>query len=252
MSPSWKSLLTFAHRALATVLIVAGTASGLEPPEPGKRGTTDEERKKAEEFAKRIGNQHVSTDLVESMKSREVRKRLEAAGWEPKAIDELQGSGLNPGGRSSLKVFVAFADQKFPKNAAANGSKEGQTVHCTLPNRRAAYEPAENTPRGWNAAMYYLLHQALNASTAAKLDLTRLDADGDNFLDNLEIVYAGPHGEPGTYWWEYTWRFQTEFAGKPIFAGKKAGRFSWRWNAPPQAPVPGGVPQRLVEPPPAN
>jgi M6 family metalloprotease-like protein len=106
-----------------------------------------------------------------------------------------------------------------------------------FPNKRRDYEPktaAPGTDREDRQA--YLDNQALFRIVVAALkandsnhDYRRYDNDNDGDIDVVTILYAGPRGKWGSFWWAYQWEFFLPEASQVRFDGKRLRQFVFQF-----------------------
>ncbi|MGC3972444.1 MAG: M6 family metalloprotease domain-containing protein [Pirellulales bacterium] len=79
-----------------------------------------------------------------------------------------------------------------------------------------------------NKANFRLLSEALDALDASH-DFSQYDNDNDGDLDLVTILYAGPSGDWGSFWWAYRWEFFIPEATTKTFDGKRTKQFVFQF-----------------------
>lgn len=106
-----------------------------------------------------------------------------------------------------------------------------------FPNDRNTYEPAkapagpnQETHQSYldNSALFKLVDEALSAADADH-DFSQYDNDLDGDIDLVTILYAGPKGGWGSFWWAYRWEFFVQEANNAKFDGKRVRQFVFQF-----------------------
>jgi M6 family metalloprotease domain len=110
---------------------------------------------------------------------------------------------------------------EFPKNRS---EYEPQKAPATLPpaQRRQVQAAFDNT------ANFRLISGALDAYDATH-DFAQYDNDNDGDIDLVTILYAGPRGGWGSFWWAYRWEFFIPEASTKTFDGKRLKQFVFQF-----------------------
>lgn len=126
----------------------------------------------------------------------------------------LSGYSAN-GGTGSAKDY-------FKANSMGNFSPEFDVVGpYTLPNAMAYY--GGNDTSGSDKNPRQMVIDACTLASAAGVDFSQYDSDGDGFVDNVFIYYAGyneAEGGPANTVWPHRWTladYTTKFNGKIVY-----------------------------------
>ena len=126
----------------------------------------------------------------------------------------LSGYSTN-GGTGSAKDY-------FKASSMGNFSPEFDVVGpYTLPNAMAYY--GGNDSSGDDKNPRQMVIDACKLASAAGVDFSQYDTDGDGFVDNIFIYYAGNNeaeGAPANTVWPHRWTladYSTKFNGKIVF-----------------------------------
>jgi len=126
----------------------------------------------------------------------------------------LSGYSAN-GGTGSAKDY-------FKASSMGNFSPEFDVVGpYTLPNAMAYY--GGNDSSGDDKNPRQMVIDACKLASAAGVDFSQYDTDGDGFVDNIFIYYAGNNeaeGAPANTVWPHRWTladYSTKFNGKIVF-----------------------------------
>ena len=126
----------------------------------------------------------------------------------------LSGYSAN-GGTGSAKDY-------FKASSMGNFSPEFDVIGpYTLPNAMAYY--GGNDSSGDDKNPRQMVIDACKLASAAGVDFSQYDTDGDGFVDNIFIYYAGNNeaeGAPANTVWPHRWTladYSTKFNGKIVF-----------------------------------
>ena len=93
---------------------------------------------------------------------------------------------------------------------------------------RVSYKPAnENDNTASNRSIFNLIKAALQANP--NINYSQFDNDNNGEIDFVNIIYAGPKGGWGSFWWGYRWSFFIPEATTTLFGGKRIKNFTWQW-----------------------
>ncbi len=108
-------------------------------------------------------------------------------------------------------------------------------------NDRDTYEP-DDAPAGLpqelrervqaeldNQALFNLISAAIQAHDDAGHDFSQYDNDNDGDIDLVTVLYAGPRGGWGSFWWAYRWEFFVQSAKTTKFDGKRLRQFVFQF-----------------------
>jgi M6 family metalloprotease-like protein len=89
------------------------------------------------------------------------------------------------------------------------------------------YSITENevNPFAHQQAIFNLVQEVLNENDQ-KYDYSKYDNDNDGDIDQITIIYNGPQGSWGSFWWAYQWKFDLiPDAFNTFFDGKRLNQF---------------------------
>ena len=237
--------------ALLLAAVLAVPAGALEPPRPGelarlaRQGKLDEALRRA----LALGNDKVAPALVRSARARLERTVL---GLAPVDVPPPAWRGMPTRGTVRIPaLLIRFSDYAPTIDAATYQSilfGSGNPAYSPYESLHGFYERSsygqldiEGTVLGWYdtgeprsavpetfRGREELIEQALQ-SFDATTDFSQFDNNGDGAIDYLIVVWTGPRGTWGSFWWGY----QTSWRTNPDFRldGKALGRYSWQWEA---------------------
>lgn len=79
-----------------------------------------------------------------------------------------------------------------------------------------------------NQALFDMAVEVLQAQDETH-DFAQYDNDNDGDIDLLTILYAGPRGSWGSFWWAYRWEFFVPDASTTTFDGKRVRQFVFQF-----------------------
>ena len=240
---------------LTVVLIMAGIAApaglALEPPRPGELARLQRQGRLDESlaFAKDLGNQRMSPALLESARMRAGRAALGLTAPAP----PLARRGMpTTGDVKVLALLIEFADYRHSNEASTVAAKlfgegvdPGQYPYESLHDyyQRSSYGQLDiqGDVLGWYGTAYdrsavdqtdqgrqALIEEALTYYEGLGHDFSQYDNNGDGTIDYLVVIWAGPQGSWGTFWWGYHTYFDD---AAYALDGKSLESYSWQWES---------------------
>jgi len=220
----------------------------MEPPRPGEieKYQKDGSLSKRVEYAKKIGNYKVSSDLVKR-KIEQMKALQEGRTFNPETFP--YATGLPSSG--SPKIFILLID--FPDYPHTNsesiiddkifgyGHSDEQPYESLIEyyyrssygflniqgNVLAWYRESHN--RGYYSTYEQMIEEALNYHNPTH-NFAQYDNNGDGIIDYFAVFWTGPNTGWGTFWWGYCCGW-----GDPTYTidGKSLRTYSWQWEADP-------------------
>jgi M6 family metalloprotease-like protein len=222
-------------------------ALALEPPRPGEierlrqAGTLQQSL----EAAKNLGNDRIDPALVERMKYKLAQIQSKGLLAPPPTWRGMPSTG-------QVRIFALLIDfPDYPHNvpaATVDSMLFGAGDPANFPieslesyYRRSSYGllDLDGVTLGWYRAPYprSVVETSVGANGLIKdalssFDLTHdfsvYDNDSDGTIDYFAVMWTGPAGDWGTFWWAY----QTSFPEPGyLIDGKHLGKYSWQWES---------------------
>lgn len=153
--------------------------------------------------------------------------------------------------QNPLDYFTKMVNEEGFNDYGGTGSARDYYLECsggqfsptfdvygpiTLPNDREYYGGNNESGKDLNPAM-----MALEACTQldATVDFTKYDRDGDGYIDNVFLFYAGEGEAAGggaDTVWPHSWTLEAATGSTPVFDGVKLNRYActneWQKNRP--------------------
>ena len=240
---------------LTLVLVLAGVTApaglALEPPREGelarlqRQGRLDE----ALGFAKALGNHKMSPALLENARMSAGRAVF---GLTAPAPPPARRGMPTTGAVKVLALLIEFDDYRHSNEAPAIAAKlfgggvdPGQFPYESLHDyyQRSSYDQLDiqGDVLGWyrtaddrsavvetDVGREALIEKALTYYEGQGRDFSQYDNNGDGTVDYLIVIWAGPQGSWGSYWWGYQTYFEdTAYA----LDGKTLETYSWQWES---------------------
>ena len=231
--------------------MTAPAGLALEPPREGelarlqRQGRLDE----ALGFAKALGNHKMSPALLENARMSAGRAVL---GLTAPAPPPARRGMPTTGAVKVLALLIEFDDYRHSNEASTIAAKlfgggvdAGQFPYESLHDyyQRSSYDQLDiqGDVLGWYRTAYArssvaqteggreaLIEEALTYYEGRGHDFSQYDNNRDGTVDYLIVIWAGPQGSWGTYWWGYQTYFEdTAYA----LDGKTLEAYSWQWES---------------------
>lgn len=146
--------------------------------------------------------------------------------------ENIYGNGTSTGqSYAPYESVKAYYQRASENKLSIQGSVLGWHE---LSKNRDEYKP--NIPAGThpttaaqieNQALFDLVSEALNSYPAHDFSIYDNDHDGD--IDLVTILYAGPKGTWGDFWWAYRWEFFIQDSKNKYFGGKRLKQFVFQF-----------------------
>jgi len=237
---------------LGLALMASKAVMALELPRPG-----EVEKQKAEgkledsvNFAKELGNHRIGPYLLQNLKDR--------IGWEGPIVKRHRllppgGSGMPASGNvRTFMLLIEFQDEThtvqsttidsmlYGAGDSANSPKESLTswysrssyglLDLSAGNTLAWYQTAYNRSSVTedSAGRDALIKEVLEHFHDQGHDFSQYDNDGNGVVDYFMVMWTGPIGDWGSFWWGY----QPSFSDASFqLDGVSFGLYSWQWEA---------------------
>jgi M6 family metalloprotease-like protein len=240
----------------------------LEPPAPGEIQSLRMagELNASLDFARRLGNHGIDSDLLKNAVNRAKRSYLKSGGKTDAEID-MMVPAAPPAGRQGmpttgnvkiLTILIEFQDHThtntrnsihdniFGAGDPARAPYDSLAVYydrasynqldLSNGNTLGWYQTSSNRaadPGTWSSRMTIvrnLITETLNHYDAQGHDFSQYDNNNDGVIDYFVVIWTGPVGGWATLWWGW----QTSFGDNSYTVdGKTLGKFSWQWEARP-------------------
>jgi M6 family metalloprotease-like protein len=113
-----------------------------------------------------------------------------------------------------------------------NLTLEGSVYQHRASHNRTYYHPNDNnTPySAYEPQRKELLREAILAADAAGTDFSQYDNDGDGVVDYYLVIYCGPVGTWGSYWWAYCYSDGYSLDVSVDGVSFNQAVLSWQWE----------------------
>ncbi|MFA6583274.1 MAG: M6 family metalloprotease domain-containing protein [Elusimicrobiaceae bacterium] len=235
------------YAALAALVIAEGNSFALSRPRPGDLDRARADGTFAEKlaFAKKLGNNKFSNNLIQKYNYRMQQMRMSAQG-KTEILSAPPPDKQNMPTTGSINIFVLpikfnDASNKFTKaqiqtaffgggtgslksfylRSSFNALSIGGTTldWYTYPGTRAQAEAAGNEE---------VIKAALNYHVGRGVDFSSYDNKGNGVINYFIVVWAGTQQGWASFWWSYktSWTDTTYSVN-----GKDLNVYSWQWEA---------------------